>query len=74
MAGQLDKINVGLAHIEKSFDASDDRVDIGRVSLGCALGYLDFRFGDLGWRSKCPKLGAWYDKFSKLPAMEATKP
>jgi len=73
-AGQMDKINVGLAHIEKRFDASTDRIDIGTVTLGCALGYLDFRFGDLGWRSRCPKLAKWYEKFSKLPAMEATKP
>jgi glutathione S-transferase len=74
MAGQMDKINVGLAHAEKNFDAGSDRLDIGRVSLGCALGYLDFRFGDLGWRKQCPKLATWFEKFSAQPAMQATKP
>jgi glutathione S-transferase len=74
VAGQMDKINVGLAHAEKQFDAGDERLDIGRVSLACALGYLDFRFGELGWRKQCPKLAAWYEKFSVLPAMAATKP
>jgi glutathione S-transferase len=73
MAGQMDKINVGLVHAEKNFDGSD-RIDIGRVALGCALGYLDFRFGDLGWRKQCPTLAKWYEKFSALPAMEATRP
>lgn len=73
-AGQMDKINVGLAHIEKGFDPATDRIDIGTVALGCALGYLDFRFGDLDWRSRCPKLADWYAKFSALPAMQATKP
>jgi glutathione S-transferase len=73
IAGQMDKIKVGLAHAEKSFDGSD-RLDIGRVSLGCALGYLDFRFGDLGWRQQCPKLAKWFEKFSALPAMQATQP
>jgi glutathione S-transferase len=74
VAGQMDKINVGLAHAEKNFDAGSDRVDIGRVALGCALGYLDFRFGDIGWRNRCPKLAKWFEKFSTLPAMEATRP
>lgn len=73
-AGQMDKINVGLAHFEKNADGAADRIDIGTVTLGCALGYLDFRFADLGWRSRCPKLAAWYEKFSALPAMQATKP
>ncbi len=73
-AGQMDKINLGLAHFEKSLDPAVDRLDIGTVTLGCALGYLDFRFADIGWRAKCPKLAAWYEKFSALPEMQATKP
>jgi glutathione S-transferase len=73
-AGQMDKINVGLAHFEKRCEATAERIDIGTVTLGCALGYLDFRFGSLDWRSSCPKLADWYAKFSSLPAMQATKP
>ena len=32
---------------------------IGHVTLGCALGYLDYRFEALGWRALAPRLAAW---------------
>jgi glutathione S-transferase len=47
---------------------------IGEVTVGCALGYLDFRYGDLGWRDSHPGLAAWYAKFSQYPSMKATDP
>jgi glutathione S-transferase len=47
---------------------------IGEISTGCALGYLDFRYGDLQWRATRPKLAAWYGKFSQFPSMAATAP
>jgi glutathione S-transferase len=47
---------------------------IGEITVGCALGYLDFRYGDLGWRDSHPKLAAWYAKFSQYPSMLATAP
>jgi hypothetical protein len=42
--------------------------------VGCALGYLDFRFGDHNWRAKRPKLAKWFTTFSKLPSMKTTAP
>ncbi len=47
---------------------------IGEVTIGCALGYLDFRYADLGWRDKHPKLADWFAKFSQYPSMLATAP
>lgn len=73
-AGQMDKIAVGLAQFEKTIDPQAGRIDIGTVTLGCALGYLDFRFAHLGWRGKYPRLAAWYETFAELPAMQATMP
>ena len=52
----------------------DDKVDAGKIAVGCALGYLDLRFPDLGWRKTCETLGRWYGAFAKRPSMEATKP
>ena len=72
-AGQMDKIETGLSHFEKSFDAQEQRLDIGTVTLGCALGYLDFRFPDIGWRTKRPKLAAWFETFGASPEMQATR-
>ena len=49
-------------------------LDIAHISMGCALGYLDFRHGARDWRSTRPGLAAWYETFSARPSMEASKP
>lgn len=49
-------------------------IDIGDVAIGCALGYLDFRFSDLGWRSRFPRTAAWFELFDARPSMRETVP
>ena len=44
---------------------------LAQVTLGVAGDYLDFRFGDLGWRARCPKLSAWQQGFAQRPSMRA---
>lgn len=72
--GQLGKVRDGLALIEKNAAALQGRVDIGTIAIGCALGYLDFRFPDLNWRATHPATASWYETFSQRPSMQATKP
>lgn len=74
-----DWINAQLTKVRRSLDAIEsetlgDIVDIGTISLACALGYLDFRYPDEGWRDSRPKLAAWYQKFAKRPSMRETQP
>ena len=57
-AGQLDKVACGLDALEKRSAGIGDRVDLGTIAFGCALGYLDFRFASLGWRSGRPNTSA----------------
>ncbi|MBS9478701.1 glutathione S-transferase [Ancylobacter radicis] len=47
---------------------------IGLITLGCALGYLDFRYADLGWREGRPAAAQWFAAFDERPAMAATRP
>ena len=47
---------------------------IGQIALGCALGYLDFRFPDPGWRKGRSGLSDWFAIFSKRPSAIATEP
>jgi len=47
-------------------------VDIGHVAIGCALGYIDFRFNDLGWRTSHDALAGWYRDFAQRPSMLPT--
>jgi glutathione S-transferase len=74
IAGQQRKVNQALDALEGQAWLFDDTVDAGKIAVGCALGYLDLRFPDLGWRKTCETLGRWYDAFARRPAMEATKP
>ena len=53
-------------------DAVHPSVDIGTISLACALGYLDFRFADEPWRPGHPKLAAWMEAFGKTPCIART--
>ena len=47
---------------------------IGHVTIAVALGYIDFRFSDLGWRNGNPRITAWHEAFAKRPSMQATLP
>lgn len=49
-------------------------LSIGTVTLGCALGYLDYRFDDLGWRERAPKLAAWFAVWRLRPSFVLTEP
>jgi glutathione S-transferase len=71
LAGQLDKTNTSLAAQERDVAALGARVDIGTLSLACALGYLDLRFADRDWRRGYPKLAAWAEAFMQRPSLQA---
>lgn len=73
-AGQKRKFMQALDLLEKEAKDLSGGLTIGHITIACALGYLDFRFGDLNWRKGRPKLAAWYDKFSRRKSMQATIP
>ncbi|MEL6774353.1 MAG: glutathione S-transferase family protein [Pseudomonadota bacterium] len=69
------KMERGLAAFEKDAEAATTGpMTIDKIALAAALGYLDFRYSGLNWRTKAPKLTAWYDDFRETPAMLATAP
>ena len=72
--GQLAKVGSGLDALEARVAAFRDRVDLGTIAFGCALGYLDFRFASLGWRDRHPNAAAWFERFGARPSMVTTRP
>jgi glutathione S-transferase len=44
------------------------------IAVGCALGYLDFRFPDIDWRDRHPNLGKLHDKLMQRPSFAETVP
>ena len=73
LQGQLAKVDQGLEFLERNV-ADLKGIDIGTIAVGCALGYIDFRFADRGWRGKCPRLAAWFDEVSKRDSFRKTVP
>lgn len=67
------KADAALAAIETEADAlAATPFDIGHVTLGCALTYIDFRFADtLAWRPGHPKAAAWLETFEARPSARA---
>jgi glutathione S-transferase len=55
-------------------DPPHKHIDIGSVTVACALGYLDFRFADDPWRSGHPRLAAWYRAFVQNKGLAETTP
>lgn len=44
------------------------------IAVGCALGYLDFRFPELGWRAEYPNLVKLHDKLLQRASFSDTAP
>jgi glutathione S-transferase len=47
---------------------------IGHVAVGCALGYLDYRFSGFNWKETAPRLAEWYEEARARPSFAATEP
>lgn len=73
--GQWAKINRALDTLERQWLSHlSGPVDMGQISVGCALGYLDLRHGDVDWRAERPALATWFERFSQRPSMAETAP
>ena len=75
---QMDKINAvlkamstGLA--DKPF-CSGVLFSLSDVAVGCALGYLDYRFPQVNWRETYPNLVKLQDKLLQRPSFVETAP
>ena len=69
MAGEADRLCRG-AEAEAEALASSG-FNIGHLTIGVALAYLDFRFAELAWRDGHPKLAAWHETFDMRPSVQA---
>ena len=79
--GRKDYIKLQQGKVARALDAFEKQADslgnldtIGEITIGCALGYLDFRYANEPWRDGHPKLTAWYERVVKLPPLADTVP
>ncbi len=64
-AAAVDRLEYDIAML------TDRPLDIGHIAIGTALAYLDFRFGDDGWREGHPRLAAWHAEFNQRTSVLA---
>ena len=74
IARQQAAVDGGLDALENLVEGFDAVVSQAAIAVACALGYRDFRFAGIDWRSTHPKLAAWYTAFAARPSMQATVP
>ena len=75
---QLGKVNATVKAMnrglgEKPFCAGI-HLTLADIAVGCALGYLDFRFPQIDWRTEYPNLVRLYDKLRQRPSFADTMP
>lgn len=75
---QHKKIETGLRSAsrelgEKNFCCGEN-YSLADVALGCALFYLDFRFGDIAWRDDYLNLKRHAEKLAKRPSFKDSVP
>jgi glutathione S-transferase len=71
---QTKSIEASFAVLDRMARAFPSEPTIGELALVSAIGYLDLRVPEDGWRSRYPTLAAWLELFSRRPSVAATKP
>ena len=78
IARQLSKVSAAIIAMsrglgEKPF-AAGIHFSLADIAVGCALGYLDFRFAHIDWRTPHPNLGRLADKLAQRQSFIDTLP
>ncbi|PUE27732.1 glutathione S-transferase [Limnohabitans sp. JirII-29] len=75
---QMKKIDDTLAAMDRALAERNYcmgiHLSLADIAVGCALGYLDFRFAYIDWRSEHPSLGALYERLAQRPSFQDTQP
>jgi glutathione S-transferase len=75
---QLGKVRAGLQVMSEKLGESSfcmgNQYTLADVAVGCALGWLSFRFPEIGWRDDYPNLVRLFDKLSERASFRDTVP
>ena len=75
---QLGKINAALIAMARGLGdkpfCSGVHFSLSDVAVGCALGYLEFRFPQIEWRASHPNLAKLSDKLNLRTSFQDTRP
>ena len=65
-------IGAALDALEADIEQLASSLTIASIAAGTALGYLDFRYPDCGWRARCPALAEWWSTLGTRPSFAGT--
>jgi glutathione S-transferase len=69
------KVQMGFALLEReAVQLAQAAYSVGHIAIGCALGYVDFRFSEIDWRAASPRLAAWSEVFGQRRSSQLTVP
>ena len=78
IARQRSKVDAGLAAMSSGLEdtpfCTGNHYTLADVAVGCALGWLSFRFPDIDWRQPYPNLAKLFDKLSERQSFKDTVP
>ncbi|WP_173934687.1 glutathione S-transferase N-terminal domain-containing protein [Chelativorans sp. Marseille-P2723] len=72
IAAQHAKITSALEAFASGISSRGSTVDLGAITLATALGYLDFRLAEIGWRTDHPGLAQWFAFWEQRSSHRAT--
>ena len=75
---QMGKINAALAQMSRELGDNawchGNQMTLADIAVGCALGYMLFRFPNIAWQAQYPNLDALYQKLMQRPSFAETAP
>lgn len=75
---QMGKVHAGLRAMSNGFGetpfVAGNHYTLADVAVGCALGWLSFRFPEIAWREDYPNLARLFDKLSERQSFKDTLP
>jgi glutathione S-transferase len=78
IARQMGKVHACLATMSTNLGESPfckgNHYTLADVAVGCALGWLTFRFPEISWRTDYPNLARLFDKLSERASFKETIP
>lgn len=76
VSDQQDRFWSGIAWFERHAEAAlpAGQIDLSQLALACCLGYAEFRFAELEWAARAPRVNAWYKQIAQRPSLARTDP
>lgn len=78
IARQMGKVEAGVKAMSQGLGdkpfCCGNHLTLADIAVGASLGYVEFRYPDLGWQQQYPNLAKLYDKLMQRPSFRETVP